>query len=166
MANGATSAEAIAASGESKVSAELIARLPALEIISVMGVGYDGIDVAAAKARGDALGTLAPFDPVPVRALSLNGENLDPSAFKPDLPKADLRLTLALRIDGKSNLKGSVNLENRGLVGTIDKQLLPLRAIHGDLGGTLSADSYLRKGSAGAVREAARGGLNPAFAFP
>jgi len=42
----------IAASGESKVSAALIAQLPALEIISVMGVGYDGIDVAAAKARG------------------------------------------------------------------------------------------------------------------
>jgi len=42
----------IAASGESKVSAGLIAQLPALEIISVMGVGYDGIDVAAAKARG------------------------------------------------------------------------------------------------------------------
>jgi len=43
---------AIAASGESKVGAELIAQLPALELISVMGVGYDGIDVAAAKARG------------------------------------------------------------------------------------------------------------------
>jgi len=43
---------AIAASGESKVGAELLAQLPALEIISVMGVGYDGIDVAAAKARG------------------------------------------------------------------------------------------------------------------
>ena len=43
---------AIAASGESKVGAELIAQLPALEIISVMGVGYDGIDVAAAMARG------------------------------------------------------------------------------------------------------------------
>ena len=40
------------ASGESKVGAELIARLPALEVISVMGVGYDGIDVAAARARG------------------------------------------------------------------------------------------------------------------
>ena len=38
--------------GESKVSAELIAQLPALEIISVMGVGYDGIDVVAAKAAG------------------------------------------------------------------------------------------------------------------
>jgi len=43
---------AIAASGESKVGAELIAQLPALELISVMGVGYDGIDVAAAKAQG------------------------------------------------------------------------------------------------------------------
>lgn len=42
---------AIQASGESKVDAGLIAQLPALEVISVMGVGYDGIDVAAAKAR-------------------------------------------------------------------------------------------------------------------
>ncbi len=42
---------AIAASGESVVSAELIESLPALQIISVMGVGYDGVDVAAAKAR-------------------------------------------------------------------------------------------------------------------
>jgi len=46
------SIRAIAASGESRVDAALIAQLPALEIISVMGVGYDGIDVAAAKARG------------------------------------------------------------------------------------------------------------------
>ena len=43
---------AIAASGDSTVSAALIAQLPALEIVSVMGVGYDGVDVAAAKARG------------------------------------------------------------------------------------------------------------------
>ena len=42
----------IACGGESRVSAELIAQLPALEIISVMGGGYDGVDVAAAKARG------------------------------------------------------------------------------------------------------------------
>jgi lactate dehydrogenase-like 2-hydroxyacid dehydrogenase len=42
----------IAAHGGSTVSAALIGQLPALEVISVMGVGYDGIDVAAAKARG------------------------------------------------------------------------------------------------------------------
>ena len=42
----------IAATGESKVSRELIASLPALELISVFGVGYDGVDVAAAMERG------------------------------------------------------------------------------------------------------------------
>lgn len=46
---------AVAASGESRVSAALIAQLPALEIISVMGVGYDGVDVAAARARNIAV---------------------------------------------------------------------------------------------------------------
>lgn len=40
------------ATGESVVTRELIARLPALEIISVLGVGYDGIDIAAARERG------------------------------------------------------------------------------------------------------------------
>ncbi len=43
---------AIAASGESKVGRDLMARMPALEIISVFGVGYDGIDVAVARERG------------------------------------------------------------------------------------------------------------------
>jgi hydroxypyruvate reductase len=52
FAAAAPTIRAIAASGESKVDAALIAQLPQLEIISVMGVGYDGIDVAAAKARG------------------------------------------------------------------------------------------------------------------
>ncbi len=46
---------AITCGGDSRVSAELIAQLPALEIIAVVGVGYDGIDVAAAKARGIAV---------------------------------------------------------------------------------------------------------------
>jgi len=46
---------AIAASGESKIPGELIAQLPALEIVSVFGVGYDGVDVAAARERGIAV---------------------------------------------------------------------------------------------------------------
>jgi lactate dehydrogenase-like 2-hydroxyacid dehydrogenase len=48
----APSVRAVAASGDSAVPGELIARLPALEIISVMGVGYDGVDLPAALARG------------------------------------------------------------------------------------------------------------------
>lgn len=46
---------AIAATGESRVTAQLMRQLPALEAIAVMGVGYDGIDVAAARARGIAV---------------------------------------------------------------------------------------------------------------
>ena len=42
----------IAANGESTVQAALIGQLPALEMISVFGVGYDGVDVAAARAKG------------------------------------------------------------------------------------------------------------------
>lgn len=40
------------ATGESVVTREFFARFPALEIISVLGVGYDGIDIAAARERG------------------------------------------------------------------------------------------------------------------
>lgn len=43
---------AVAASGESKLTGDLVARLPALKVVSVCGVGYDGIDVPACKARG------------------------------------------------------------------------------------------------------------------
>jgi len=43
---------ALVASGEAKVSRELLARLPAVEIVSVFGVGYDGVDLAALRARG------------------------------------------------------------------------------------------------------------------
>jgi len=37
------------------VPRELIAQLPKLEIISVFGVGYDGVDVAAAREHGVAV---------------------------------------------------------------------------------------------------------------
>jgi hydroxypyruvate reductase len=37
--------------GESKVSRSLMDRLPALEVISIFGVGYDGVDVPAASER-------------------------------------------------------------------------------------------------------------------
>jgi hydroxypyruvate reductase len=41
----------IAGGGESKVPRALMGQLPALEIVSIMGVGYDGVDVAAALER-------------------------------------------------------------------------------------------------------------------
>jgi lactate dehydrogenase-like 2-hydroxyacid dehydrogenase len=43
---------ALVANGESTVSRELIEQLPALQVITVFGVGYDGVDVQAARERG------------------------------------------------------------------------------------------------------------------
>ena len=48
----ASKVRAIATRGELGANAELIGRLPALEIISCYGVGTDAIDLAAARARG------------------------------------------------------------------------------------------------------------------
>lgn len=42
----------IIATGESVLTREEIARWPALEIIAVLGVGYDGIDLTAARDHG------------------------------------------------------------------------------------------------------------------
>lgn len=52
LAAAAPRIQAIAAQGETQVTEALMAQLPALKLISVMGVGYDRIDVAAAKRRG------------------------------------------------------------------------------------------------------------------
>ena len=41
----------IAGGGESAVNAALMGQLPSLEMVSIMGVGYDGVDVAAALKR-------------------------------------------------------------------------------------------------------------------
>ena len=43
---------AIATRGELGASAELIGKLPKLEVISVYGVGYDAVNLEAARARG------------------------------------------------------------------------------------------------------------------
>ncbi|MDD1452224.1 2-hydroxyacid dehydrogenase [Sphingomonas sp. H160509] len=48
---------AIVGGGSSVVDAALLDRFPALEIIAIHGVGYDGIDLGAAKARGIAVTT-------------------------------------------------------------------------------------------------------------
>jgi lactate dehydrogenase-like 2-hydroxyacid dehydrogenase len=52
FAQAAPGIRAITGGGESKVTAALMDQLPALKMISIMGVGYDGVDVAAAIARG------------------------------------------------------------------------------------------------------------------
>jgi hypothetical protein len=47
----APSIRGIVSSGEGRVSRELLGRLPVLEIISVFGVGYDGVDLCHSRTR-------------------------------------------------------------------------------------------------------------------
>ena len=42
----------VACGGESRVSAELLGQLPGARVVSVFGVGYDSVDVPAAKTHG------------------------------------------------------------------------------------------------------------------
>ena len=51
FAAAASNIRAVVGGGESRVPRELMNQLPALEMISIMGVGYDGIDVPAALER-------------------------------------------------------------------------------------------------------------------
>lgn len=48
----APSIRGICGGGESKVTRALMDQLPRLEMVSIMGVGYDGVDTAAAIERG------------------------------------------------------------------------------------------------------------------
>ena len=48
---------AIVGGGTNVVDTALLGRLPALEIVAIHGVGHDGIDLAAARARGVAVTT-------------------------------------------------------------------------------------------------------------
>ena len=52
LASIASKVRGLVALGTSTVTRELIAQFPALEIISVFGVGYDGIDIQSAHKRG------------------------------------------------------------------------------------------------------------------
>jgi translocation and assembly module TamB len=107
----------------------------------------------AARAEGKAQLVLSPFAEIPLQAFTLNAKNIDPGFFNPALPTADLTLAVAARLDPKRNISGSVDLTNDGPQGTIDQQRLPLRAMHGQLGGSLASmkisDVLLDLGGAG-----------------
>ncbi len=47
---------AIAGQGESKVPAVMMAALPNLKVVSIMGVGYDGVDIPSAISKGAKVG--------------------------------------------------------------------------------------------------------------
>lgn len=107
----------------------------------------------AARAQGKARIVMAPFADIPLQAFTLDAQNIDPGFFSPTLPSADLSLAVAVRLDANRNIAGTVDLTNDGAVGTLDQQRLPLRAMRGRLGGSLTAmritDVLIDVGAAG-----------------
>lgn len=100
------------------------------------GIAADG---QAGPAVGDAKFTLAPFNTIPLRAMTINGRGIDPGFFNPSLPTADLSIAVTASIAPNRDISGSVAVDNRGPAGAIDHQRLPLRAMRGKLGGNLAS---------------------------
>ncbi|HEV7816717.1 MAG TPA: translocation/assembly module TamB domain-containing protein, partial [Janthinobacterium sp.] len=96
---------------------------------------------ASDQASGEAVLTLAPFDPVILRSASIQGRGIDPSRFNRAWPKASLELRAALDIAAGQRVSGKLAVSNQGTAGPLDHQLLPLRGISAQLGGTLTATS-------------------------
>jgi translocation and assembly module TamB len=93
----------------------------------------------AGRAQGKARLTLAPYAAIPLRALAIDGRNVDPGFFSPGLPTADLNFAVSARVGADRSVDGSVDISNDGPDGSIDQQRLPLRALRARLGGNLSA---------------------------
>jgi translocation and assembly module TamB len=110
-------------------------------------------DGQAGPAKGTAAMSFAPFERVPLRALSIAARGIDPAFFNPAMPRADLHLALSAHIDADENVSGSVEANNLAGAGALDQQRLPLRSIAGKLKGSLSAlqivDVFIDLGGAG-----------------
>jgi translocation and assembly module TamB len=94
---------------------------------------------AANGASGNAALTLAPFDPIILRAIDLNGRDLDPAGFNAEWPQAKFGLKLTAAIDKDQKLSGQFALVNQGKAAPLDQKGLPLQAFSGRLEGTLTS---------------------------
>ena len=90
-------------------------------------------------ASGDAALTLAPFDAIILRAIRLDGRDIDPAGFNAAWPQAKLSVHLAASIGPDQNVSGTLALTNQGQSGPLDQQLLPFRSVVAQLGGSLIA---------------------------
>ena len=93
----------------------------------------------AGAASGNATLSLAPFDPIILRAIDLTARDLNPSTFDAGMPPAKFNLKVQAAIAADQKLSGEFSLVNQDKAGPIDRQALPLQIFSGRLGGTLTA---------------------------
>lgn len=98
-------------------------------ILAVANGDLRGFDIAATGAGAGLDGTaqvrIAPLAAVPLQALSLQVRGLDPHAFAPAAPKAQLKLDAELHHSATQLLEGKVRLHNDTAT-TLDRGGLPV----------------------------------------
>jgi translocation and assembly module TamB len=94
---------------------------------------------SSSNASGDGKLTLAPFDPIILRMADIKGRGINPALFDPAWPQADLSVQLQAQIAPSQAVSGSLAVQNQGASGPLDQHRIPLHAITGHLGGTLTA---------------------------
>jgi len=92
----------------------------------------------SSNANGGGTLSLAPFDPVMLRALDVQAQGVNPALFNPAWPQADLTLRLQAKIAASRTINGLLALENRGVSGPLDQHRIPLRSAGAKIGGTLT----------------------------
>ncbi|MFA5083361.1 MAG: hypothetical protein WC474_12500, partial [Hydrogenophilaceae bacterium] len=117
-------------------------RHPSGSATANLGGRLDRIDLKAAaalaggEARADLL--LTPFARRPLAEARVSASGIDPAAWDPDLPRAELDLTASLHSQGAQDYVGELSVGNR-LPGTWDKQRLPLRELSVRVSGSADA---------------------------
>lgn len=92
---------------------------------------------SGAGLTGSGVAQLTPYGDFLLAALRLQANGLDPQAFSPDAPRAELALQADLRGDADGRLTGEVALKNQ-IPAPLDRGGLPL--LEGRARATLSAD--------------------------
>ncbi|MFM9437076.1 translocation and assembly module TamB [Janthinobacterium sp. CG_23.3] len=134
LAGAASLIQAAAAAGEKP--AQLDAKLGGN--LALLALNASG---SAGPASVDAALSLAPFEPVILRAANINGRGINPGRYNPDLPQADLRLELRAKVGADQAVSGRLAIINQAAPGPLDQGRLPLRAVSAQVGGSLTATS-------------------------
>ncbi len=116
-------------------------------------------ELHAGPAHATLAATVHPFAAAPLVAATLRADALDPARFDRTLPHAALDLRVALAASSAAHLRGRIDLVNRQ-PGPPARGLLPLRALHAELGGDTAAVDVsaldVDLGAAGRLRGHAR----------
>ena len=129
-----------------RATAELALRQRPLRLQATLGGTLSRLRLRACaqalQARARVSAELRPYASDWLGPTRIDADGLDPQAFEPTLPRAELALRARLLQQPGGPVQGQVSVSNR-LAGSLDARRLPLRSLHAALrwsGGALQVD--------------------------